>query len=726
MAMRWFNKRKLAGNENPSPQPPSVPRTPSIPKTAFPSGIKLLHDVEGSLVDIVFVHGLIGDREKTWTAKSGDAPWPQVLLPARIPNGRFLTFGYDAYVTDWRGMVSKNRIGNHSWNLLTTLATYREDDCTNDRPIIFVCHSLGGLVCEDALSTARQRPEKHLQKVLHHTRGIIFLGTPHHGSGLALWAERLAKVIGLLKQTNPEILSVLQADSEVLARIQDSFHTMIRSRNQDGLLPIEITCFFEEIPLPGVGLVVPSHSAVLPGYIPIPIRSNHLDMTKFDSAEDPGFTAITGELRRWVKELGVPSNVEMTRATTLQQQQVAQVAQVAQMAQSLSLSEPSGIQVNQPTPRTQNHQTLQNQESQSQSIANVRHASPQFSPPAQTSINGQENQAGTPQPSVSLGSTPFTQSMPTASPTPGVAPGGINIAGAGGDIKIGNSEQHLSGNFYGGVHVLQGSNQSHPFAAYLPQANMGPNERALLKAAGKGDLDEIRKLLRDGANLDAINEEGQSALTMAISRQHLNVVKLLIENGATMDRSGFLVHKPLHVAVGTRNVDLVKCILDGGADVNETTTVGSALLLAVKARHENIVTLLLSRNADANINSPGIKSPMYQAIYLRQERFVPILLKYGAEAHNLHQTCTTWIRKLSPACRNLLQEWGSQEAYSEHVKTLRSESSDQIERETALFSALCSAIEHGHKDVHSIFMDLATEFAIPVGEGYKYTAEPSK
>jgi hypothetical protein len=83
----------------------------------------------------------------------------------------------------------------------------------------------------------------------------VFLGTPHHGSGLAHWAESLAKAIGVLKQTNAEILAVLKSDSEVLERIQSNFHTMIRARNQNGLAPIEITCFYEELPLPGVGTV---------------------------------------------------------------------------------------------------------------------------------------------------------------------------------------------------------------------------------------------------------------------------------------------------------------------------------------------------------------------------------------------------------------------------------------------------------------------------------------
>jgi ankyrin repeat protein len=254
---------------------------------------------------------------------------------------------------------------------------------------------------------------------------------------------------------------------------------------------------------------------------------------------------------------------------------------------------------------------------------------------------------------------------------------------------------------------------------------MGPNERALLKAASKGAVNEILVLLRNGTHLDAINEEGQSALTMAISRQHMNVVKLLVESGATMDRSGFLVHKPLHVAVATRNVDLVKYILDNNADPNEVSTVGSVLLIAVSARQENIVTLLLSRNADPNISGSGIRSPLFKAISTKQEPFIPMLLKHGAKVDK-HQYAAVYLRRLSPACRNLLNDWALQEEYSEQVKTLRSEYVDKTQKETALLSALSRASENGHEEVHSIFMDLAAEFAILVGEEHKYIGKSSK
>lgn len=49
--------------------------------------------------------------------------------------------------------------------------------------------------------------------------------------------------------------------------------------------------------------MVPKDSAILPGYIPIGIHSNHMDMTRFGTTDDPGFVAVCGELSRWVKEI---------------------------------------------------------------------------------------------------------------------------------------------------------------------------------------------------------------------------------------------------------------------------------------------------------------------------------------------------------------------------------------------------------------------------------------
>jgi ankyrin repeat protein len=80
---------------------------------------------------------------------------------------------------------------------------------------------------------------------------------------------------------------------------------------------------------------------------------------------------------------------------------------------------------------------------------------------------------------------------------------------------------------------------------------MGPNERSLLKAAGQNDLNEVARLIREGANPSAINDEGEGPLTRAIVKKNYDVAKYLLEHGATTDYSGFLVHKPLHTAVQT-------------------------------------------------------------------------------------------------------------------------------------------------------------------------------
>ncbi|KAI9781443.1 MAG: hypothetical protein M1839_006037 [Geoglossum umbratile] len=112
-------------------------------------GLKKCHDPGDAVADIVFVHGLTGNRESTWTDKSSGVFWPAHLLKNDVPKTRIVTFGYDADVAHFWAVASQNRIGNHALNLVNALVQMRERTNTEGRPILFVTHSLGGLVFED-------------------------------------------------------------------------------------------------------------------------------------------------------------------------------------------------------------------------------------------------------------------------------------------------------------------------------------------------------------------------------------------------------------------------------------------------------------------------------------------------------------------------------------------------------------------------------------------------
>jgi predicted alpha/beta hydrolase family esterase len=71
------------------------------------------------------------------------------LLKANVPRTRIVTFGYDADIANFWAMASQNTIRNHAVNLANALAQLRERTDTEERPIVFVTHSLGGLVFED-------------------------------------------------------------------------------------------------------------------------------------------------------------------------------------------------------------------------------------------------------------------------------------------------------------------------------------------------------------------------------------------------------------------------------------------------------------------------------------------------------------------------------------------------------------------------------------------------
>ncbi|VZH88751.1 unnamed protein product, partial [Fusarium fujikuroi] len=268
----------------------------------FPDGIKIWHSPEDAGLDICFIHGLSGNRDKTWTAPGQPNPWPAELLPTRLAKARLLTYGYDAYVLK-RSVSSTNRLIDYANNLLHDLAAERASSGTVNRPLIFVVHSFGGIVCKTALIISHQSPESHLGQISNCTRGIAFLGTPHRGSWAADWAKIPAWALGQVKSTNRSILDVLQINNQYLEFIQTSFLSMLRDLDKKGR-PLQISCFFEELPMPGIGTIVSKESASLEGYSVFSIHANHSDMAKFGSAEESGFKRLLGELVRWDAMLG--------------------------------------------------------------------------------------------------------------------------------------------------------------------------------------------------------------------------------------------------------------------------------------------------------------------------------------------------------------------------------------------------------------------------------------
>lgn len=249
------------------------------------------------------MHGLTGSSN-TWLHKQSNTHWPRDLLPQTFADARVLQFVYDADVLRLWDPVSQSRIGNHAENMLGALARLRERTYSEDRKIIFVVHSLGGLVTQAALSLSRQSPEEHIRKVGECIHGIVFLGTPHFGADLAKWAEFGTRTMNMVQNPNVDIVAVLKPSSEVLTIIQKDFHGILRMRREEKA-KIYIICFYEELPpkVPGVGLVVPMHSAILPGYSSYGIHANHQDMTKFGSRDETSYQDICGELLRWIKPL---------------------------------------------------------------------------------------------------------------------------------------------------------------------------------------------------------------------------------------------------------------------------------------------------------------------------------------------------------------------------------------------------------------------------------------
>ncbi|KAI6080132.1 hypothetical protein F4821DRAFT_266190, partial [Hypoxylon rubiginosum] len=325
----------------------SVSQSSSTAATEWPLGLDVVYDGPEANLDIVAIHGLNGHREKTWTADNG-MHWLRDLLPEDLPNVRILAWGYDAN-THASGRVSCQYLYDHALDLVADLTRKRTLTNSTERPIIFVAHSLGGIVVKSALihsDAARQGAQYEHRSVKTSTYGILFMGTPHQGGNGVQLGRALVNIASIFVAADDRILKHLERDSEWLQQqlgqygpISSDFVTKFAYETYETptLLGHRI------LVVPRASAVVPRASAVVPGQADaeaIGIHSDHTHMIKFSSKDDGGYRKVSENLQ--IMARSAEENVR-SRWETEVRVDTARRNHVAQFSLPLNLSQVTDV-----------------------------------------------------------------------------------------------------------------------------------------------------------------------------------------------------------------------------------------------------------------------------------------------------------------------------------------------------------------------------------------------
>ncbi|WP_342226360.1 ankyrin repeat domain-containing protein [Rickettsia endosymbiont of Urophora cardui] len=135
-----------------------------------------------------------------------------------------------------------------------------------------------------------------------------------------------------------------------------------------------------------------------------------------------------------------------------------------------------------------------------------------------------------------------------------------------------------------------------------------------------------RLLIEKGANVNAQDTKGNTALYYAIKKNDKAVIKLLIEEGANLS--------PIHLAIKNNNTDICKLLIEKGANVNAQDTKGNtALYYAIKKNDKAVIKLLIEEGANLNIHNYDGDSPIHLAIKNNNTDICKLLIEKGANVN---------------------------------------------------------------------------------------------
>lgn len=242
---------------------------------------------------VVFVHGLRGDKESTWTVTNGWKFWQQGVfwpdwLADDIPGTVVWSLGYGASATRWNPNGAAMALADRAANVLPTLVSELSG---TEGDIILVGYSLGGLVINATLRHAEAVAphDADTANFLRRVRGIVQLGTPNSGAGLATLGKRFSRIV-----KPRETLNDLPRDGAYLRDLNSWFRAYVSTNNVAALV---IT---ERQPAGVLGVVVKPSSAD-PGLPPnvkvVPVDEDHFSLAQPKSRESEVYRLIADFVR---------------------------------------------------------------------------------------------------------------------------------------------------------------------------------------------------------------------------------------------------------------------------------------------------------------------------------------------------------------------------------------------------------------------------------------------
>ena len=161
------------------------------------------------------------------------------------------------------------------------------------------------------------------------------------------------------------------------------------------------------------------------------------------------------------------------------------------------------------------------------------------------------------------------------------------------------------------------------------------SESPVADAAMRGDVDQVRALLRDEADVDAAQGDGMTALHWAAERGDAGLARIVLAAGATVDPVTRLgAYTPLHIASKDGAHEVVSVLLGAGADFRARTSAGGVAPLHYAAASGSVETVLalVEHGADLDVREHmWQQSPLMYAAAAGRTEVVRVLVDAGAD-----------------------------------------------------------------------------------------------